>query len=60
MASFTRSTVAGSTTRVPLMTCETVDIETPAARATSLILAFTFRPLPLGLPNSTIMGPKQA
>ena len=33
----TRSLVSGETVRVPLMTCETVVIETPAARAMSAI-----------------------
>src|SRR3954471_19606189 len=39
MAVRTRSTRSGLTKRVPLMTCETVAIDTSAARATSFIVA---------------------
>src|ERR1044071_1131072 len=38
MASSTRLRVSSLTYLVPLMTCETVAVETPASRATSLIL----------------------
>src|SRR5215212_10786869 len=38
MASCTRLRVSSATYLVPLMTCETVAVETPASRATSLIL----------------------
>src|SRR3954470_8610582 len=41
MAVRTRSTRSGLTKRVPLMTCETVAIDTSAARATSFIVAMT-------------------
>src|SRR3954447_10159676 len=39
MAVRTRSTRSGLTKRAPLMTCETVAIDTSAARATSFIVA---------------------
>src|SRR3954462_7698805 len=41
MAVRTRSTRSGLTKRVPLMTCETVAIDTSATRATSFIVAMT-------------------
>src|ERR1700761_1380703 len=38
MTALTALAVAGETRRVPLMTCETVETETPASRATSAIV----------------------
>jgi hypothetical protein len=38
MTAWTALAVAGETRRVPLMTCETVETETPASRATSAIV----------------------
>src|SRR4051794_18972217 len=43
MAAWTRSTRSGLTKRVPLITCETVAIETSATRATSFIVAICAR-----------------
>src|SRR5437016_4928403 len=42
MASRTTRSVSGLTKRVPFNTCETVDVETPATRATSAIVAMKF------------------
>src|ERR1700730_17038550 len=42
MASRTTCSVSGLTKRVPFNTCETVDVETPATRATSAIVAMKF------------------
>src|SRR5882724_9842846 len=51
IARCTSSAVAGSTFRVWLMTCETVDIETPASRATSAMVANGSPPSPLCEPE---------
>lgn len=40
MAALTRSLVSGLTNRVPFITWETVETETPVSRATSLMLLF--------------------
>jgi hypothetical protein len=45
--------VAGETRRVPLMTCETVETETPASRATSAIVV---TPPPEVLRRRTLPG----
>ncbi len=45
MASRTTCLVSGLTKRVPFNTCETVDVETPATRATSAIVAMKFASL---------------
>ena len=46
MAASTRAAVMASTRRVPLRTCETVVVETPARRATSrmVVMAAGWRP----------------
>ena len=43
MAAYTRSTRSGLTKRVPLITYETVAIETSATRATSFIVGMDVR-----------------
>jgi hypothetical protein len=43
MARITRSRVSSETNRVLLMTCETVAVDTPASRATSLIRVFVVK-----------------
>src|SRR5277367_3604169 len=47
MTALTALAVAGETRLVPLMTCDTVETETPASRATSAIVV-TSPPEPLG------------
>src|SRR5271155_4906444 len=52
MTALTALAVAGETRRVPLMTCETVETETPASRATSAIVVTP----PPGPPPSRLGG----
>src|SRR5260221_12052631 len=54
MARSTRAAVATSTLRVRLTTCETVDVETPACRATSAMVATPILPLECGRPGFAV------